>query len=169
MARAHFVKKARKDNPVVKAGESYWWWQFLHGSKQYSATRPKPSQLTQGRWGEVYAVEEDFQVEIAGAGSTDDLQSAVESAGERLNEIADEFEEGLQNMPEQLQEGDTGQRIQERVDALREAADLFEQYEFLEPEDVKDECDDDETPIDAAFRVNQNNIESQLEFPSDPF
>jgi len=28
MARAHFVKKARKDNPVALKGESYWWWEL---------------------------------------------------------------------------------------------------------------------------------------------
>lgn len=30
MARLHFVKSARKDNPSaeVKKGESYYWWKF---------------------------------------------------------------------------------------------------------------------------------------------
>jgi len=47
MARANFVKKARKDNSVVKKGESYYWWKFAYGSKQYSKEAPSRSQLTQ--------------------------------------------------------------------------------------------------------------------------
>ena len=47
MPRVTFVKKARKDNPVAKKGEPYYWWQFAFGTKQYSKTQPARSQLTQ--------------------------------------------------------------------------------------------------------------------------
>ena len=47
MPRVHHVKSARKDNPVAKKGESYYWWKFRYGGKRYSKTPPKPSQLTQ--------------------------------------------------------------------------------------------------------------------------
>ncbi len=52
MARAHFVKKARKDNPAagIKAGDSYYWWKFRRGGKHYSKTAPRPSQLTQSEY-----------------------------------------------------------------------------------------------------------------------
>lgn len=61
MARAHFVKKARKDNPAVKAGESYYWWKFRRGPKRYSKERPRPSQLTQSEfYGQVYGLQEDM-------------------------------------------------------------------------------------------------------------
>ena len=44
MPRVHHVKSARKDNPVAKKGESYYWWKFRYGGKRYSKT-PRP-----GRW-----------------------------------------------------------------------------------------------------------------------
>ncbi len=50
MPRVTHVKKARKDNPVCKAGESYYWWKFRYGGKRYSLTRPRPSQLTQSAY-----------------------------------------------------------------------------------------------------------------------
>ena len=43
MPRVNYVKKARKNNPAVKRGESYFWWKFRYGGKQYSKTRPRQS------------------------------------------------------------------------------------------------------------------------------
>lgn len=33
MPHVTFVKKARKDNPVAKKGESYYWWAFMVGGR----------------------------------------------------------------------------------------------------------------------------------------
>jgi hypothetical protein len=46
MPRVHHVKKARKDNPVAKVGESYYWWKNFRSPKRFSKTFPKRSQLT---------------------------------------------------------------------------------------------------------------------------
>jgi hypothetical protein len=51
MPKVNHVKCARKDNPEhdIKAGESYYWWSMMQGSrgvKHYSKTYPKRSQLT---------------------------------------------------------------------------------------------------------------------------
>lgn len=66
MTKAHFVKKAAKDNPAVKKGEPYWWWKFMVGGrggpKHYSATRPRPSQLTQSEFlSAIYSQQEDLE------------------------------------------------------------------------------------------------------------
>ena len=51
MAKAIFVKKARRDYPAfgIVKGESYWWWKFMHGGKGgpriMSKTEPRGSQL----------------------------------------------------------------------------------------------------------------------------
>jgi hypothetical protein len=52
MARAHFVKKARKAIPGtdIKKGDSYYWWKFRFGGKRTSKTAPKASQLTQSEF-----------------------------------------------------------------------------------------------------------------------
>jgi len=95
MARAHFVKKARKDNPVCKAGESYWWWQFAYGPKQYSKEKPQPSQLTQSEFlGQMYELNDE--ISRLGCDSVDDietLESEVESIVERLRELGEEQRE----------------------------------------------------------------------------
>ena len=87
MARAHFVKKARKDNPAVKAGESYWWWQFRHGPKRYSATRPRPSQLTQSAH---YSAIRSIVEQVEDWDDEEDLQSLVDDASSQLEERRDE-------------------------------------------------------------------------------
>lgn len=68
MARATFVKKARKDIPGtdIKAGESYYWWKFRFGGKHYSKTPPRRSQLTQSDFlGQLYAIEDEIQGLVA--------------------------------------------------------------------------------------------------------
>lgn len=46
MGRIHFVKKARKPNPVADIGESYWWWELPYENKKYySKTYPTPQQI----------------------------------------------------------------------------------------------------------------------------
>lgn len=46
MGNIHFVKHARKDNPVAKKGESYWWWSIAYDSeKHYSKTKPTSQQI----------------------------------------------------------------------------------------------------------------------------
>ena len=112
MAQAHFVKKARKDNPAVKAGESYWWWQFAYGKKVYSKTKPTRSQLTGSFFlSELYAIQDEIVV------MTDptDLPDLME----RIETLRYECEGSLENMPEHLQEtSDSGILLQERIDAL---------------------------------------------------
>jgi len=122
MARAHYVQKARKDNPVAKKGESYYWWKFRFGGKLYSKTRPKRSQLTQSaHLGQIYDIEDsiaDFEPE-----TLEDIQSQIEDWASELENLAYEAEESRSNMPEHLQDGPTGEMLQERADATREMAE----------------------------------------------
>jgi len=50
MPRVHFVKHARKDNDLVKKGESYYWWKFRFTGKCMSKTPPRKSQLTESEY-----------------------------------------------------------------------------------------------------------------------
>lgn len=105
MASAHFVKAARKDNSVVKKGESYYWWQLYRQSKRYSVTPPKRSQLTGSSFlSQMYDIEDD-QIGKLKAEDADDLRSQAEDIASQLRELGEECEENLGNMPEGLQEG----------------------------------------------------------------
>jgi hypothetical protein len=122
MPRVTHVKSARKDNPVCQKGEPYFWWKFRYGGKRYSLTRPKPSQLTQSEYlSNVYGLQE--QIESWGSiTNEDDLEMFKDEIRGALEELRDQTEENRENMPESLQESPTGELLQERYDALDEAA-----------------------------------------------
>ena len=151
MARAHYIKQARKPNPVVtredidraKAGEagaaSYWKWAFRYGGTYYSKRQPRPSQLTQSEYlGAVYALQEE--IEDAAPDDADDLAHLQEDWASRANEIAEDTQEKLYNMPEGLQEGPTGELLAERVEAMEAwAAELEAVDTDYDPESGEDE------------------------------
>lgn len=150
MATAHFVKPARKDNEVAKKGESYYWWKFRFGGKHYSKTPPRPSQLTQS---EFLSTIYDLQERIEAIGGTD-LESAKgerESIVDELRTLADEQEEKRGNMPESLQDSESGQLLQERYDDVNSMADDLEGVD-LDLEKENDESDEDfDTRVQEAL------------------
>ncbi|KPK66575.1 MAG: hypothetical protein AMS21_02115 [Gemmatimonas sp. SG8_38_2] len=138
MPRVHHVKKAQKDNSVAKKGESYYWWKFRYGGKQYSKTYPRASQLTQSdKLSRVYSAQESVEdsgqppTDARAYGTPDELAAALrevydvwESAIQELNEVADEYEESADNKEEYFP--GTGDEIREKADALRSSADEAE-------------------------------------------
>jgi hypothetical protein len=146
MARANFVKKARKDVPGtdIKAGESYYWWQLYRSPKRYSRTRPRASQLTGSAFLQQYY---GFQEELEDmtAEDMDDLQGQMEDLAGRMRELAEECEGNRDNMPEGLQDSDTGQLLEERAEGMNGWADELESFDFeFEPDlDFSDIDEDD--------------------------
>ena len=140
MARAHHVKKARKaiKGTDIKKGDSYYWWKFRRGGKHFSKTPPRRSQLTRS---EFYAAIYDIEDEIAGLTADETLSSVVEDIASRLRELGEECQSKFDNMPEGLQQGDTGQLLEERVSACESMADEFESLDFDDKED--DETDEE--------------------------
>lgn len=143
MPRVHHVK-ARKDHPEfgIAKGEMCYWWQCYRSPKIYSKTAPKASQLTRS---EFLAAMADIEDEISALGADDGLESSVAEIAGRIRELGEEQEEKRGNMPEGLQEGDTGTMLQERADKCAEIADELEAITFdddeaeAEGEDDKDE------------------------------
>jgi hypothetical protein len=127
MARLHFVKKAQKDNPVCKKGESYFWWKFMVGGrggpKLYSKERPAPSRLTQS---EFLGTLGDIEDEISSLAADDSLESAVSDIASRLRELGEEQGAKKENMPDNLQESESGTMLQDRADRCEEMADELE-------------------------------------------
>lgn len=138
MPRVHHVKKARKDNPVAKKGESYYWWKFRYGGKRFSKTPPKQSQLTQSPY---YAALYDMQDEIAEYDclAYEDFECFVEEIQSQVSDLREETQSSLDNMPESLQYSPTGELLQERIDALDgvEYELQVDEFEF-NPEDFED-------------------------------
>lgn len=118
MPRVHHIKKARKDNPCCKKGESYYFWEFAFAGKSYSKTRPRQSQLTRSAYySALFSLQEMIEdYTVTDADDFDSLRSDVESS---LEELRDEQQEKIDNMTEHgLEYTPSGELIQERLDCL---------------------------------------------------
>jgi hypothetical protein len=158
MTRAHHVKSARKDNPDhgIKKGDSYYWWKFMRGGKHYSKTAPQPSQLTRSEfWSAVYSLGEEY------AHTPElicDVESNVDDIKNRLQELADETQGKLDNMPQGLQDGDTGQMMQERISAIEDALGTLESldisYETNDDQSEGEKCEEVWSEVESALDLS---------------
>lgn len=133
MPRVHFVKKARKANPSagIKVGDSYWWWKnrakgARAGVKRVSKTRPRPSQLTMSEYfSQAYALQE--QVEDMSLPSDADglaeFADELRSVAEEVRTLGQDQQDKHDNMPDGLQQGETGQLLEGRANACESLAD----------------------------------------------
>ena len=131
MPKVTLVKKAMKDYPEagIKKGEPYYWWKFRFGPKHYSKTPPKPQQLTQSDFLQRLYDIQDALAAVSGE-TGDELQAEVDNIKADLQELADECTEKHDNMPEGLQDGDTGQLLQDRAEALEGAIGELDAIDF---------------------------------------
>lgn len=167
MARATFVKAARKDYPEhgIKKGESYYWWAFMvggrGGAKRYSKTPPTRSQLTQSEfYGRLYDIED--RVNALEASDADEMKSECDSIAEELRELGQEQTDKFDNLPENFQNGESGERLTERAEWCESQADEFEQIDFddFEGEEYElSEADDGESEEDYNARVEEEKRE----------
>jgi hypothetical protein len=133
MPRVTHVKSARKANPRygIEVGDSYYHWAFMVGGrggpKICSKTAPTRSQLTQSDFmGQAYSLADDA---FPGCQDAD----ALRGLAEEVRTLGEEQTEKFDNMPEGLQQGDSGQLLEERAGecedwaaAIEEAADQLE-------------------------------------------
>ena len=147
MPRVYHVKKARKDNPAVKAGQPYYWWEFRYGGTRYSATYPRPSQLTQSPYYQLVRSTLE-QVEDFDGKTAEDFESFRDEIVTLLEEARDMSQESLDNMPEPLQEGDTGQMLQERIEMTEEAIIGIESMDV----------DDDDEDIEDRIQEHRDDM-----------
>lgn len=151
MPRVHFVKRARKDNPAVKKGESYYWWKTrttvgksYFGTKHYSATYPRQSQLTSSEFlSQVYGLVEQIQdFDHGGSEPADAMENieafADEMAGE-IESLGSEQSDKLSGMPEGLEYSPTGELLQARSDACDEMASALQGIDFTLDEGTEEE------------------------------
>lgn len=144
MPRVHH-RKARKDYPAseIKKGDMYFTWRIksAYGGTTYrSPTRPKSSQLTHSPFKSGFlSVGEDWDA------NAKDVE-AIRSAGEAIREVGAACNESYENMPEGLQEAETGQIIYTRAEECESKAaeldGLADEYEDLTEPDHPGELED---------------------------
>lgn len=126
MPIVHFVNKARKDNPVVKAGGSYYWWKRYGGPKQYSLTRPERWQLTGSLFLSTFWQIQDGLSDEYDEGDAGGLV-------DELNDLLSECQGNFDNIPYELQDtGPAGELLRERIDGLEEWIGQIEGIDWLE-------------------------------------
>ena len=133
------------DEILINVGESYYTWCFYGGQPQYSKERPKPSQLTQNWFKqELYSIQE--KIEEFEPEDVEDVATFIDEIRDDAESLRDECQEHLDNMPEQLQDSDSGQTLQERIDNLDSVIgdiDNFDSEFESEIEKEDDETDDE--------------------------
>jgi hypothetical protein len=150
MTRVHFVKSARKDNPVAKKGESYYWWQFYRQKgKNYSKERPKNSQLTQSPfWSEMYDILDEIGEFNPSCHS--DVTSFIDNISERIDNLRDEAQSSLDSLPEQFYDSHMlNDRIAE-IESMYDEMQCIDTSSLEEAETAKD-ADPDNEEKEIAF------------------
>lgn len=158
MGRVHHVKKARKDNKAagIKKGQEYWW--VAHktargGFKRYFHKRPRPSQCTQSEfYSALYELQE--RMEDAAPASMDDLASLRDEWASRAREIGEDQQSKFDNMPDGLQQGTTGQLLEDRASAMDGYADEIENVDCELEEGDESEDEQVERALDEIRNVS---------------
>jgi len=133
MARATFVKAARKDYPDhgIKKGESYYWWAFRFGGKHRSKEPPKPSQLTHSEYlSQLYALQEqvgELNLAPTTVGDLESLKSDVEVIMGDMESLRDETDEKRGNVEDAFPGGSPVlETLEVRVEACENNISLLD-------------------------------------------
>lgn len=159
----------RCSEPIVK-GEEYYQWSIkqqrggIVRRQHVSHGSPRPSQLTVSQLSQVYSAIEGAQDSVAAAGDPSEVREALEECKGEMENIRDEFQSNLDNMPEGLQQGDTGQLIQERVEALEEFEnELDSAIGEIEDADEPEDGEEESTVVEDALQVAQDRANEALD------
>lgn len=152
----------------IQPGDAYHWAAFRLGR---SSTRrnwcvdhyPKAGELTFSEYlGSLSDLEDGFTQEISGA-DAETVKDACQSAAESVRELGQEQEEKRGNMPDSLQDSDTGNLLQERADACETLADELEEA-ASNIETAIDEVSTAESEVEEA----QKELEELPELGEEP-
>jgi len=175
MPKVHHVKKARKNNPVCKAGESYYWWKFRYGGKHYNLTPPKASQLTQSPYlSVIYSCQEQWE-NLDDPNGLDpeqwdvsyivtwlgEIADSMESIKDELFELVAKYEESADNMEEFFSGA-------ERVDQLRDAGMACDDT-CSEIEQTYDSIRDTAKEIEAVEQPDDEIEDAVLDYNEDVY
>lgn len=128
----HATYPCRKCKEPIVAGEKYYEWKHRYAppNRQHATHgEPRQSELCTSKMSDVYAAIEAVEDVIETGRRGDDasgLEDALNQAAEEVRNVAQEYEDGLGNMPDSLQQSSKGEEIQEKIDALNEFADSLE-------------------------------------------
>lgn len=149
MPKVKKINRAGKDYPQfgIKKGDAHYVWSIKMqrgGLVRRSKTYPRPSQLTLSDY-KVQAHQLNERIEDFDSDIISDAESFRDELLSEAESLRDEQQDKLDNMPEGLQQGSTGEQIQERIDALESFIGELEDLEFPDFE-IDEEAESTETP-----------------------
>lgn len=168
MPKVQLINKAGKDYPEfgIKKGESHYVWSMKkqHGGVvRRSKTYPRQSQLTLSEY-KVAAHQLNEAVEDFNASTLEEAMSFVEEMKSDIEALMEEQQEKLDNMPDGLRESDTGNLIQERIDALESYLSEFDSLDVEEfEEDQEHEEWSEENRCNSDGHTEDDLVEQLLE------
>ena len=122
-------RKARKDYPDagIKKGDTYFFAQIKTGPRSSRIIRSKEripqSKLTTSAFmSTVYGIQESFD----GIVHDNSAPDALKDLAQQVRDLGEETQSSFDNMPDGLQQGDTGQMLEERVSNCEQWADDIE-------------------------------------------
>lgn len=177
MARARLVNtgtahkraqpKCDKCDETIEPGTKRYTWAFRYGgtyNRHQACGAPRPSELTQGMVGGLYAAQESVEDAMSFDGSTvDEFDSWKSDVAQALNDAAETARE-MQGSYEEAAEPFGGQGpSQERAEACDAWAETLESA-ASDVEDIEVDLTDvpDESDVDADDSTDEDERESKL-------
>jgi hypothetical protein len=170
-------QKARKGyecskcKALIKKGEHYFRFKLTRFSSvqmRCSLHRPTRQEMTTSDfWSQVYDLEDS--ISNLSAEEMESARDAIDPILSDIETLRDEQEEKLYNMPDQLQDSDTGQLLQERYDGMQEWYDELDGVDtdidegLAEDYEEGDEKDLTEDELEARKEEREEKREARLE------
>lgn len=174
MPRVTFVKSARKAqgkcykcNAAIRVGDSYRWWKFRFGGRYVRCGKPecapKASDLTRSDfYAQLYSIQDE--IEAARGGDKDSFAEALRSAADQLRDLGSECEDKRSNMPDSLQDSDTGQLLQQRAyECEYKASELEQAADELESATDYDSADWETFAEDEGIERTEEESDDEFE------
>jgi hypothetical protein len=107
------------------------------GPKRFSKTAPRRSQLTQSEfYGALWDLEDQLgDLKPEGYETVADLEGDLASIRDEIESLGSEQSDKFSNMPDGLQQGDSGQLLETRASECESLASEFDQLDYDEPEE----------------------------------
>lgn len=181
--RTNHVSKARKGQGTCEScrqeiakGQAYKWIKSRYGPKRSRhADCPswRPSEMTGSKMATAYAAQEGGHDDLDAIDASlvndaataeafvDDVKAALAAVAEGGNECAGDYQEGIDNLPDSLQDGPTAEESREKIDALEQwASDLEDWTPDAEWSDAVDDIEDDDERQDAISEWTSEVIDN---------
>lgn len=180
MARVNVVQKSRKEQRcggcgrTIPVGSKYFYVDFYSGRHAVRCAECgfKPYETTENPYlQELYQLKYDYNKRLEALDAdTDDIDILSELSSD-LENLRDEVQERFDNIPEQLQDGEAGSLLQERIDSIDGVLSDIDSEEYQTFEDWRDYEGYGENDFDSWCEENgyADDEETDMEDHRDEF